>query len=66
MNFLRPAQGTRVTGRGRVVNAGETLSECTGEGVAGEEVNSVQIAAMLTTMVTVRDRDPVARADPGE
>ncbi len=53
VNFLAPARGTRFVGRGRVVRPGRTFTVCTGEVLAPEAEDTVAVAFVLTTIMTV-------------
>src|SRR5262249_2711215 len=57
INLLRPARGSRLVARARVVKPGRTLTVCTGDVFAlagdGEEV----VATMLATVMAVPERD---------
>jgi len=55
-NLLAPAAGELLLARARVVRAGRTITVCTGDAlmVAGGEER--QVATMLATMITLRDR----------
>jgi uncharacterized protein (TIGR00369 family) len=60
-NFLSPAQGTRFVARGRVKKAGWTITVCQGDVVAYRDGHDeeYQVATMLATLMTVRDRPGV-------
>ncbi len=58
VNFLAPARGARFVGRGRVVRSGRTFTVCTGEVLAIEAEDTVAVAFMLTTIMTVSYQEP--------
>jgi len=58
VNFLAPARGARFVGRGRVVRSGRTFTICTGEVLAIEAEDTVVVAFMLTTIMTVSSKEP--------
>ncbi len=58
VNFLAPARGVGFVGRGRVVRSGRTFTVCTGEVLAIEAEDTVAVAFMLTTIMTVSYQEP--------
>jgi len=54
INFLRPALGERFLAIGKVLNAGQRLTVCTGEVQAFSGSESKLIAVMQATIVNVR------------
>src|SRR4051812_48003824 len=50
LDLLRPAEGALVIARGRVVQAGKTLTRCRGAAVAGEHL----VATMAATLIARR------------
>ncbi|HJR40936.1 MAG TPA: PaaI family thioesterase [Gemmatimonadaceae bacterium] len=56
VNLLAPAAGDRLTATGTVVKAGRTLTVCRGEVTAQRGAESVAVAVMQATMMSVRDR----------
>ena len=58
VNFLLPARGARFVGRGRVVRAGRTFTVCSGEVLAIEADDTVAVAFMLTTIMTISYQEP--------
>jgi uncharacterized protein (TIGR00369 family) len=53
VNFLSPAQGERMTARGRVVRPGRSVTVCSGDVVAIAGENEKVVATMLATMASV-------------
>ena len=60
VNFVSPARGERLLARGRVVKPGRALTVCTGEVYALSGAAPKAVAAMLATMVALRDPAEVA------
>ena len=60
VNFVSPARGERLLARGRVVKPGRALTVCTGEVYALSGAAPKAVAAMLATMVALRDAAEVA------
>ena len=60
VNFVSPARGERLLARGRVVKPGRALTVCTGEVYALSDAAPKAVAAMLATMVALRDAAEVA------
>lgn len=56
INLLRPALGERFLARGKVVNAGRTLTICTGDVVACSGSSEKIVAIMQATIATVAPR----------
>lgn len=59
VNFLAPAQGTKLIARGWVIKPGRTLTVCSGEVSAVQNGQEKPIAAMLATMMTIQDNGAV-------
>jgi uncharacterized protein (TIGR00369 family) len=55
INFASPARGERIIARGRVIKAGRKITVCTGEVFAFKDGEEKLVAAMLATMMTIRD-----------
>lgn len=55
-NFLRPAEGQRLTARGRVLSAGRTLTVCQSEATATRDGKHQVVAIMLATIRTFEPR----------
>ena len=53
INFLAPAFGSRLIGRGRVVRPGRTVHMCVAEVFAVQEGEEKPVAYMTTTMMAV-------------
>ena len=60
VNFVSPARGERLLARGRVVKPGRALTVCTGEVYALSDAAPKAVAAMLATMVALRDAAEMA------
>ncbi len=60
VNFVAPAAGAQMIGRGRVTKPSRTLTVCTGDVVAVTEGKEKLVATMLATMMGVRDRADAA------
>jgi len=58
INFVAPAFGERLVGRGRVVRAGRTLQVCVAEIFAVKDGTETLCAYMTTTMMAVPDPKP--------
>ncbi|HEY0811316.1 MAG TPA: PaaI family thioesterase [Longimicrobiales bacterium] len=58
-NLLAPARGDELIARGSVVRAGRTITVCQGEAVMLSDGAETSVAAMLATIMTVRDRPDV-------
>ena len=56
INLLSPARGEKLIARGRVKRAGRNLTVCEGEVVAVSVDEEKPVAAMLATMMTIRER----------
>ncbi len=56
VNLLAPARGERLLARARVVRAGRNVTVCAGDAFMVEDRQERQVATMLATMMTVRDR----------
>lgn len=56
MNLLSPAQGPLLLAKGRVLRAGRNVTVCEGEAWMRNPDGDKQVAAMLATLMTVRDR----------
>lgn len=56
INLLSPARGEKLIARGRVKRAGRNLTVCEGEVVAVGVDEEKPVAAMLATMMTIRER----------
>ena len=59
INLMAPAVGEVLIARGRVVRAGRTLSVCQAEMVAMRSGTERQVALLVSTVMTVRDRPGV-------
>jgi uncharacterized protein (TIGR00369 family) len=57
INLLRPAKGTRLIARARIVRAGKTLTVCAGDAFADTDGEETAIATMLATVMAVEQRD---------
>jgi len=55
VNFISPAAGERLIGRGRVLKPGRTLTVCQGEVHAVNNGTQKLVATMLATMITRED-----------
>ena len=58
-NLLAPARGDELIARASVVRAGRTITVCQGEAVMLYNGSETSVAAMLATIMTVRDRPDV-------
>lgn len=58
-NLMAPARGVELIARGRTLRSGRTISVCQGEAVMKDEGGETQVATMLATIMTVRDRPDV-------
>ena len=58
-NLLAPARGEELIARARVVRAGRTITVCQGEAAMLADGAETPVAAMLATIMTVRDRPDV-------
>jgi uncharacterized protein (TIGR00369 family) len=58
-NLLAPARGEELIARGRVVRAGRTITVCQADAFMLSEGAETQVAAMLATLMTIRDRPDV-------
>ena len=56
INFLAPAAGDEIVARGRVLRSGRKLSVCYGEAAARVEGKEKLVAALMATMIPIRDR----------
>ena len=56
INLIAPAQGHTLIARGRVVRAGRNVTVCNGEAWMRTTSGEKQVAQMLATMMTVRER----------
>lgn len=57
INLLRPAKGSRLIARARVVRAGKTLTVCAGDAFAETDGAEAAVATMLATVMAVEQRD---------
>jgi len=57
VNFLSPAQGDRIVARARVTKHGRTVTVSTCHVFAVADRQERIIATMLSTLMTVRDRE---------
>lgn len=57
INLLRPAVGSRMVARARVVKPGQTLTVCTGDVFAQAGTDEKVVATMLATIMAVPERD---------
>ena len=55
VNFISPATGEKLVGRGRVLKPGRTLTVCQGEVHAINNGTEKLVATMLATMITRED-----------
>lgn len=55
VNFISPAAGEKLIGRGRVLKPGRTLTVCQGEVHAVNNGTQKLVATMLATMITRED-----------
>jgi uncharacterized protein (TIGR00369 family) len=55
MNLLSPARGDLLVAKGRVLRAGRNVTVCQGEAWMRAADGEKQVAAMLATLMTVRD-----------
>ena len=55
VNFVSPAKGSRMVGRGRVTKPGRTLTVCAGDVFAVSGGEETLVATMLTTMMAVSE-----------
>lgn len=53
VNFVAPAKGIKMIGRGRVMRPGRTLTVCAGDVIAVSEGGEKLVATMLATMMAV-------------
>jgi uncharacterized protein (TIGR00369 family) len=58
-NLLAPARGNELIARAHVMRAGRTITVCQGEAVMFSEGTEKSVAAILATIMTVRDRPDV-------
>jgi len=63
VNFVSPATGHTLIGRGKVIRPGRTLTVCAGEVVATGDQGEKLVATMLTTMMAIPDRGDFANID---
>ncbi len=56
INLIAPAQGHTLVARGRVVRAGRNVTVCNGEAWMRTTSGEKQVAQMLATLMTVRER----------
>lgn len=63
VNFVSPAIGLRMIGRGRVTKPGRTLTVCAGDVVAVSDRGEKLVATMLATMMAVSDREQTPCSD---
>jgi uncharacterized protein (TIGR00369 family) len=56
VNFVSPATGLSLIGRGKVTKAGRTLTVCAGDAVAVSEQGEKLVATMLATMMAISER----------
>lgn len=59
INLMAPAMGEMLVARGQVLRAGRTLSVCQAEVVAVSEGTEKTVALLVSTVMTVRDREEV-------
>ena len=57
INLLSPALGDSLLARGKVTKAGRTLTVCSGDVFALKDGERKLVATMLTTMMSIRDRE---------
>ena len=60
VNLLAPARGERLVARGRVLRPGRTLTVCAADVVALDAGREAPVAAMLATMMALRERADLA------
>jgi uncharacterized protein (TIGR00369 family) len=58
-NLLAPARGEELIARGRVVRAGRTITVCQADASMLADGAETQVATMLATIMTVRDRSDI-------
>ena len=58
-NLMAPARGFELIARGRTLRSGRTISVCQGDALMRGEGGETQVATMLATIMTVRDRPDV-------
>lgn len=58
-NFLAPARGQELIARGRVVQAGRTITVCQADASMLADGEEAMVATMLATIMTVRDRPAI-------
>lgn len=56
INLMAPATGEALLARARVIRAGRTITVCEADVVALEGTAERQVALLISTMMTVRDR----------
>ena len=56
INLMAPAAGQELVARGRVVRAGKTLTVCEARVVAVKDGIEREIALLVSTIMTIRDR----------
>ena len=57
VNFLSPATGDRLVARGRVTKPGRTVTVCVGDVFSVKDQKEKLVATMLTTLITVSERE---------
>jgi uncharacterized protein (TIGR00369 family) len=62
VNFVSPATGHTLIGRGKVIRPGRTLTVCAGDVVAAIDQGEKLVATMLATMMAIPDRADFANA----
>lgn len=62
VNFLAPAQGSRMVARGRVIRPGRSVTVCAGDVVAIDRGEKL-VATLLATMMRVGGERPAPPAD---
>ena len=60
VNLLAPAAGAHVIARGHVTRPGRTITVCAGDVYAYQDGHEKLVAAMLATMMTIRERPGIA------
>lgn len=58
-NLLAPARGPLLVARGRVVRSGRTIAVCQGEAVMIDDGLETEVATMMATIMTLRERPDV-------
>ena len=59
INLMAPAKGEELIARGRVIRAGRTITVCQADAFMRTDGAETPVAAMLATVMTIRDRPDV-------